>query len=186
MAEDTFILGIKDARRRRTLKTKADLGKLDEVEFNDIAGPYTTAIPIGDPRRKGVLLMEQIEGEGTFVSMRVSKRDGTSADDTTVFLFLDDKLVVNMGFGKAKDLDLKDRNNPYGIVLHRNSGSPRVLTMTVGFGVPLHFNESLLLFVKVQEPKVKAVESEVIFGFLGTGGGGDPTGTPTGPENDFP
>ncbi len=205
MADTVFLLGVESPRQRQRLVTKDDIittdpptkrGSLQNVVFNQNIRPYnitgTGSTPLNDPRRKGVLLVDTVDNEdaddfsGSFISGRVSKLGGTSGDNTTVFLYLDDKLVVNMNFGKARLLNLKDGNNPYGIMLHRSSDTPRVLTLTFGFGVPLHFSKSLKLFVRVQEAKVPKIESAILFGKTGGGGGGDGTGSGEEGEGDFP
>ena len=128
----------------------------------------TCAAGVCDPRRtqglkapapQGTHVLVNLEGPGVFLGAAISKQGGTN-DLTFVILDMDGRNVTNISYAAARNLGLMQQN-PFGLVLLQ---SALVKTLTVGFPIPLRFERSLQLSVKVNEPGVAQILANVIHG----------------------
>lgn len=110
---------------------------------------------------QGEFTLVQKEGTGVFLSAQISKQGGTN-DITIIDLTIDGQNVVNISFAALENFGLT-QSNSYGLVLLQGDN---IKTATIGYPVPLRFNEELRLSVNVQEPEIVQIVSNVISGGL--------------------
>lgn len=104
-----------------------------------------------------------LRGSGIFISAEISKRLGDT-DDTLVIMEIDgsDNKVVRYSFQKGLVEGLVE-DNDYGISLLLSENDTEVKTLTIGFDVPLFFQNILRLYVQVQENNVSKIVGNVVF-----------------------
>lgn len=148
-------------------KAAAVLAFLFSAAFS-VAPSYADAVALPKetqglkaPAPAGDYTLVTLTGPGKFVAAEIIKQGGNGSDLTFVSLEIDGQSVVNASMAALSNWGLT-QGNTYGTQLLKPSTNIR--TVTIGYPVPLIYNKSLKLSVKVSEPNVTQVIGRVIHG----------------------
>ncbi len=123
-----------------------------------VCDPVRTQGLIPSPAN-GDHVLVTLKGPGLFVGAEVVKQGGQN-DLTFVNLDLDGRNVTSISFAAAANAGLTQQN-PFGIVLLK---SAVLKNLTLGFPVPLRYQQELKLSVQVNETGVVQILANVIHG----------------------
>jgi len=127
----------------------------------------TTSFIAGAQRTQGLMapapigehVLVQISGPGVFVCAEVTRQNDPPGV-SFVSLDLDGRNVLSISFEAARNWGLTQAN-PCGVVLLEKKP---VSTLTIGYPLPLRFEQELVLRVNVREMGVAQILANVIHG----------------------